>query len=310
MVKVLLFDNTFYPNSPSTVAGQVPKFDYTNQTFNNVTFIKYLPKTGGKWLLRCKCGKEIVKYPTRYISGRYKSCGCLGQRIKDLTGLRCHQLTVIKAIRVNFKRLKWLCQCDCGNTKIVCSKNLKNKTVFSCGCLKDKKSLDIIGKTFTYLTVLRRIPNNTKNSTYECLCKCGKLIIVNRTTLVRKKKPSKSCGCYSIEIAKKRVGEKNPNYNPNLTETERNDSRRKRYPGLKNWIKNIKLKYNYQCQKCNQFSKKLHAHHIENWAKNPEKRLDLENGILFCQECHIKFHQCYGMNTNQIHLNEYLNVKS
>src|ERR1700679_782279 len=36
-------------------------------------------------------------------------------------------------------RSAWLCQCDCGNTKIVKSEELKNGDTKSCGCLNDEK---------------------------------------------------------------------------------------------------------------------------------------------------------------------------
>jgi hypothetical protein len=37
------------------------------------------------------------------------------------------------------KRAAWLCQCDCGNTKIVKAEELKGGDTKSCGCLNDEK---------------------------------------------------------------------------------------------------------------------------------------------------------------------------
>jgi hypothetical protein len=56
---------------------------------------------------------------------------------KDLTGQRFGRLTAIKlAQHTSYGMSKWLCQCDCGNTKEVTIANLGNSTK-SCGCLRN-----------------------------------------------------------------------------------------------------------------------------------------------------------------------------
>lgn len=58
---------------------------------------------------------------------------------KDLTGLKFGRLTVIKLEGQNkYKRLMWLCKCDCGNTHIVSSNLLLMGVTRSCGCLNDE----------------------------------------------------------------------------------------------------------------------------------------------------------------------------
>jgi hypothetical protein len=44
-----------------------------------------------------------------------------------------------------------------------------------------------------------------------------------------------------------------------------------------------------QCLRCGS-TEKLHAHHVERFIKNPEKRFDLSNGITLCKACHHKEH--------------------
>ena len=46
----------------------------------------------------------------------------------------------------------------------------------------------------------------------------------------------------------------------------------------------------YTCQICGQHGGKLNAHHIERFADNPDKRLDIDNGITLCEKCHKKVH--------------------
>lgn len=56
--------------------------------------------------------------------------------IKDYTGQRFGKLVVVALHeRVKHQRTKWLCKCDCGNSKVITNANLKNGGTKSCGCL-------------------------------------------------------------------------------------------------------------------------------------------------------------------------------
>lgn len=59
-------------------------------------------------------------------------------KIKSLIGLRFGRLVVTAhagMIGESRKRHAWLCECDCGGTKIVVGKNLTGRSTASCGCL-------------------------------------------------------------------------------------------------------------------------------------------------------------------------------
>lgn len=56
------------------------------------------------------------------------------------------------------------------------------------------------------------------------------------------------------------------------------------------WREAIFKKYNNTCQSCGKSTGPMHAHHIKEYANNPEKRYDISNGILLCAECHKKLH--------------------
>jgi len=108
-------------------------------------------------------------------------------------------------------------------------------------------------------------------------------------------------------------GINNTNYNHNLSNEERNLSRS--ISGYTNWKKEVLIKYDYTCQKCgfngNLHDGNLNVHHIENYSYRKDNRVDSDNGIVFCKECHKKFHRKYGKkNNNKIQLNEFLGVNN
>lgn len=64
-----------------------------------------------------------------------------------------------------------------------------------------KPKLQLKGQIFTYLTVIEEAGSKNGRFLWKCLCKCGKEIIVDGSSL--KSNHTKSCGCYSIETATK-----------------------------------------------------------------------------------------------------------
>lgn len=146
----------------------------------------------------------------------------------------------------------------------------------------------------------------TKNGrTYwRCQCDCGNKIIISSCNL--RTGNTKSCGCYRKEKTSERYigrtdmsGKKNPNYNSNLTDKDRQN--RKTVYEYNEWRKAVYERDNYTCQCCGKRGGKLAAHHLESYDNNPELRTSLENGITLCGEdkdCHGNFHHQYGYGSN------------
>ena len=86
---------------------------------------------------------------------------------------------------------------------------------------------------------------------------------------------------------KNNKGENHYNWNPNLTDEERENGRN--CPENYQWRKAVLDRDNDHCQKCG-ISKNLEAHHILPWALFPELRFEVENGITFCKSCHDRYH--------------------
>lgn len=58
---------------------------------------------------------------------------------KDLAGFRFGRLQAQEKIGADkHGSALWRCLCDCGNEKVVARRELRNKTVRSCGCLQDE----------------------------------------------------------------------------------------------------------------------------------------------------------------------------
>ena len=65
------------------------------------------------------------------------------------------------------------------------------------------------------------------------------------------------------------------------------------------WQDGVSSKDRYYCQKCGENKVyKLVAHHILNFSKYPELRFAIDNGIIFCRDCHKEFHKLYGRKNN------------
>lgn len=144
-----------------------------------------------RWICRCDCGTEKSVLQKYLLSGKSKSCGCTKK--KDLSGQRFGFLTVLETL-YNYdgqKRAVYKCRCDCGNiTYIKGSAIKKTLTCGQCNLLKDET-----GVKYGKLLITKMLYNyDEKNNTYcECLCDCGKTIIVKANHLHTGN--TTSCGC-------------------------------------------------------------------------------------------------------------------
>ncbi|MGL5732317.1 MAG: hypothetical protein ACRCX5_14505 [Bacteroidales bacterium] len=114
-------------------------------------------------------------------------------------------LIAIECIKINErKKAIWRCLCSCGNYVDVISNDLLSGHTKSCGCLKSKNNgnfKDMSGLTFNRLTVLSRADNVNMRAMWNCLCSCGKELIVSGKHL--RNKSVQSCGCLNKEILDK-----------------------------------------------------------------------------------------------------------
>lgn len=88
------------------------------------------------------------------------------------------------------------------------------------------------------------------------------------------------------------AGENNNNYNPNLTDEERQDKRN--YPEYNEFIKSVMARDNYTCQCCggNTTIDRIQpeVHHLYGYSGFPKYRLDQTQALTLCENCHKAFH--------------------
>lgn len=212
------------------------------------------------------------------------------------------KLTVINQKEKNKRGERtWLCQCECGNFKIVKEPNLKNGTTKSCGCIKTgPKRKELIGLKFNRLLVLENIGRSKcRSQKLKCKCDCGKIVTVLSSSL--KTNRTKSCGCFVKELMSSRKGIFSPTYNHNLSDEERfaNQENRRIIEGYAQWRKEVKKKANFLCKCCGKNpSGKLVSHHLDGFHWKKESRLDINNGVCLCRKCHTSFHKKFGYKNN------------
>ncbi len=101
----------------------------------------------------------------------------------DLTGKKIGMLTIIgEADEYIDAHSAWICKCDCGNVKTICSKDLiRSNPTRSCGCaLSVAPGRDLTSEQFGCLTVIKAIKANQ----WLCQCNCGQQNVFYTNTLI------------------------------------------------------------------------------------------------------------------------------
>lgn len=104
--------------------------DLTGRQFGELTALKY--RGNQYWECLCSCGNTTLKRRSHLLDGRARNCGH-NKLPENLIGKKFGKLTPIKYAG----NKRWICKCDCGNTKIVRSMNLLNGSTVSCGCINN-----------------------------------------------------------------------------------------------------------------------------------------------------------------------------
>ena len=157
------------------------------------------------WHCQCICGAEVDVDSNNLRNHKVKSCGCQRSNLiskkvmKDKTGQKIGYLTVLGPTeKRDSGGVVWECLCDCGNTCFVSTANLSNNHTRSCGCktynlVGEKLRLQLEGKRFGKLIVLKELEAKNYESRWLCQCDCG-----NQSEIIGWHLTSglvQSCGC-------------------------------------------------------------------------------------------------------------------
>jgi hypothetical protein len=125
--------------------------------------------------------------------------------VQILLGERFGRLVVLSEGKRIRKGRAFNCQCDCGVKKLVVASALKRGLVTSCGCKKREGNpnfvvRDLTGSRFGRLVVSQRSANQKlgSNTTWDCICDCGRDVSVKGNHLTTGK--TNSCGCFREEL--------------------------------------------------------------------------------------------------------------
>ena len=123
---------------------------------------------------------------------------------------------------------QFLCECDCGNKKIINASLLKREKIKSCGCLNSELSSTRhlkhkIGDVIDFLEIIDKVGTHPINNCaiWKCKCVCGN--IIEKTSIQLRKTDSKtiSCGCVSYSkgenAIKKYLNKNNYIFKSNIT---------------------------------------------------------------------------------------------
>lgn len=124
----------------------MPRKEIAGQRFGKLTAIEPVYVNNVlHWECKCDCGNIKIVRASKLNCGEVRSCGCI--RRKDMTGIKVNKLTFKKYVRGrrrnnNGTHSYWLCECECGNTKVVRADSVIDGSIMSCGCLKRRRGKD------------------------------------------------------------------------------------------------------------------------------------------------------------------------
>lgn len=139
-------------------------------------------------------GDDILKYRVR--------C-CPNCDRGDLTNMRFGRYIVLGLHHKTKQNAKvWECKCDCGNIRHIRGDGLTTGHVVSCGCFKvENRTIDLLGKQFGRLTVIRKSDRRGSDGGIYWICKCScpneNIVEVSSSNLICGH--VQSCGCFARE---------------------------------------------------------------------------------------------------------------
>lgn len=182
--------------------------------------------------------------------------------------------------------------CECGNVSSISFDKFKQGQ--RCRKCKAKKTGDRSRHPFEFIKkyfeetgcqlLSSSYDDNKEKLKYKC--ECGNISFISFAKFQAGQRCRK---CQSRKISEKLRGPNSVNWIHSRTMEERIKDRR--YPEYYEWRRQVFERDDYTCQICGLRGGRLNAHHIQSFAKFPELRTDLTNGVTLCKDCHSTYHR-------------------
>lgn len=287
---------------------------------NNCTLLtEYYENNKQKLKFICSCGNIYIKRLDEYL----KSPICYKCSIENRSVTRRIKFDKVKSFfstkelvlitkENEYKDVKSMLSfiCKCGE---LCSKRFSAliREPEKCMCNKCLSNASGYNTKFPYQYVYEFIRDyncelittendfvNSQNK-IEIKCKCGEIFITKFCYF--KNESKRQCNKCGIKL---KSGENHPFWNGGVTSEGHKIRNSNEYS---EWRLSVFVRDNFTCQCCNDNSKSsktlLQVHHLLNFSDHPDLRLDLNNGIVLCKNCHDfsnknSFHNIYGTRNN------------
>lgn len=257
----------------------------------------------------CSCGEEGFKCLSKFrLKPKCKKCGYADtgrkngrfslEEVKNFFERHGAKLLATEYIN-NSTKMPYLCAC--GNLDETTLAQFKK--IHKCGKCNNriKWTFSLVSSYFESVGCkLLETKYVNMNTTMQYICSCGNESKTTFANFYHKNVRCKQCGIEKIS------GENAYQWKPEKTEEER--LRGRKFKEYRLWRTSVFVRDDYMCQKCGVRGGTLNAHHLDDWENHPEKRLELDNGVTLCKQCHYNFHFLYGFRTKTTasQFNEYL----
>ncbi len=137
-------------------------------------------------------------------------------------------------------------------------------------------------------TVCAHVPRIKEKVSVSCQ-KCGKAFLISeyRTSKGEGKFCSTACASVSRPERPNMAGENCHWWKGGITDAT---IKERRSSAMLRWRKRVFERDGYKCYMCGSDKPRINAHHIIPFSESKELRLDIENGVTLCLECHQLFH--------------------